>query len=111
MRLNELSDEQRAKIMTRAEQDIQDLFPLAQGIIDDIRKNGDEAVVKYSRKFDTENASVELLKATPADFVVARARLEPRLIQAIELAYENIRRFHEEQMPEEMWFTTVKPGI
>ncbi|MCB9459822.1 MAG: histidinol dehydrogenase [Anaerolineaceae bacterium] len=111
MRLNELSDEQRAKIMTRAEQDIQDLFPLAQGIIDDIRENGDEAVVKYSRKFDTENASVELLKATPADFAAARARLEPRLIQAIELAYENIRRFHEEQMPEEMWFTTVKPGI
>ena len=86
--------------MTRAEQDIQDLFPLAQGIIDDIRENGDEAVVKYSRKYDTENASVELLKAKPEDFAAARARLEPRLIQAIEAAYDNIRRFHEEQMPE-----------
>ncbi|QPC81221.1 histidinol dehydrogenase [Phototrophicus methaneseepsis] len=109
--LDKLTAEQRAKIMTRAEQDIRDLLPLAQEVIDDIRANGNEAVVKYARKFDAENFTADMLRATPEDFAAARANLDPKLIAAIEMAYDNIRTFHEEQMPEKMWFTEVKPGI
>ena len=100
-----------SKIMRRAEKDIRDLLPLAQEVIDDVRLNGDAAVVKYARKFDTENFDAEMLKATPQDFESARQILEPDVIKAIEAAHENIKIFHEEQMPETMWFTEVKPGI
>ena len=111
LELNQLSDDILAKIMRRAEQDISNLLPLAQEVIDNVRQNGDAAVVEYAHKFDAENFSAEMLKASPEDFKAARAALNPEIITAIEDAHANIEYFHEKQMPEQMWFTEVKPGI
>ena len=111
MELKSLAPEERARLLRRAEKDIRDLFPLAQEVIDRVRVEGDDAVVDYARRFDARNFEVGMLKATPADFARARAALAPEVIAAIEAAHENVRRFHEEQMPEPMWFTEVQPGI
>lgn len=108
---NELPQEKRAKIMRRAEKDIRDLFPLAQEVIDRVRSEGDAGVVHYAQKFDAKNFTANLLKATPEDFAGARASLETAIVEAIEAAHKNIQRFHEEQMPESMWFTELQPGV
>jgi histidinol dehydrogenase len=110
-KLNELTDMQRAKIMRRAEQDISDLLPTAQEVVERVRTEGDEAVVAYTRKFDAENYTAEMIRATPEDFAAAHKQVSAAVIDAIKLAHDNIRRFHEEQMPEPMWFMEVKPGI
>ncbi len=99
------------RIMRRAEVDIHEILPLAQAVINQVRSEGDAAVVKYAQEFDTEIFEFSMLKATPADFKAARTALDAEVIAAIELSYENIRKFHEEQMPEPMWFTEVQPGI
>lgn len=110
-KLNELTAEQRATIMRRAEQDISDLLPTAQEVITRVRTEGDAAVVEYTRRFDAENFEASLLRAQPEDFAAAREQVSPDVTAAIESAHANIRRFHEEQMPEPMWFTEVQPGI
>lgn len=109
--LSKLTDEERARIMRRAELDITSLLPRAQEVIEAVRTGGDAAVVKYARQFDAPNFEAHMLRATPADFAAARESLDPAIIEAIEAAHDNIRIFHEEQMPERMWFTEVKPGI
>jgi histidinol dehydrogenase len=109
--LSELSADQRIRLMRRAEQDIRELFPLAQQVIDAVRERGDAAVVEYARRFDAPAFESGMLRATPADFAAARAQLAPEVIRAVEQAHANISRFHEEQMPEQMWFTQVGPGI
>ncbi|MCB9451806.1 MAG: histidinol dehydrogenase [Anaerolineaceae bacterium] len=109
--LNQLGAEQRDKIMRRAETDIRDLLPLAQEVIDRVCTEGDVAVVDYARRFDAAQFEVGMLRATPEDFAAARAALSQDVIEAIEAAHENIRRFHAEQMPEPMWFTEVQPGV
>jgi len=111
LELRLMSSETRANIMRRAEQDIRELLPLAQEVIDAVHHEGDEAVVRYARKFDAKEFTANMLKATPEDFAAARAALSPEIIAAIELAHTNILRFHKEQMPEQMWFTEVQPGI
>lgn len=110
-KLSELTDTDRARIMRRAEKDISDLLPLAQEVIQNVRERGDEAVVEYARKFDAKNFTADKLRATPEDFANARKAVSPEVVEAIKLAHENIRRFHEEQLPERMWFTEVRPGI
>lgn len=110
-KLSQLTAEQRAKILRRAEQDISDLLPLAQDVINRVRHEGDAAVVHYARQFDAKTFDAKNLRATAEDFAQARASLDSRVIMAIEAAHDNIRRFHEHQMPEPMWFTEVKPGI
>lgn len=109
--LAQLQPDQLARIMRRAEKDIRDLLPLAQEVIDRVRQEGDAAVVDYARRFDAKNFTAAMLKASKEDFAAARSSLDQDVIQAIEAAHENIRFFHEQQMPESMWFTEVKPGI
>jgi histidinol dehydrogenase len=111
LRLKELTAEQRTKLLRRAEKDIRDLFPLAQEVIDAVRAGGDAGVVTYARKFDAPDFEASMLKASAEDFRAARESLEPEVIAAIEAAHANIHRFHEEQLPEPMWFTEVQPGI
>lgn len=108
---SEISSEALKKILRRAEKDIRDLFPLAQEVIDHVRAEGDAAVVQYARRFDSEGFTASMLKATPQDFEAARKALAPEVIAAIELAHKNILHFHQEQMPEQMWFKEVSPGI
>lgn len=111
LKLSELPDERLATLMRRAEQDISDLLPLAQGMIDRVRAEGDAAVVEFTRKLDAPNYDHTMLRATKADFAAARQELSADVIAAIEQAHDNIRRFHEEQMPEPMWFTELQPGV
>ena len=109
--IDQLTGAERARIMRRAETDIRNLLPLAQSIIDDVQQRGDAAVVDYARQFDAEGFATSLLRASKEDFAEARKSLAPNIITAIEQAHENIQIFHQEQMPESMWFTEVKPGI
>ncbi|MCC7451667.1 MAG: histidinol dehydrogenase, partial [Anaerolineae bacterium] len=109
--LSQLSAADRAVVMRRAEQDITSLLPTAQDVIERVRKDGDAALVEYTRKFDAPNYTVDHIKARPEDFAAARKAVGPEVIAAIQHAHDNIRRFHEEQMPEPMWFMEVEPGI
>lgn len=106
-----LSPEALQRIMRRAEQDIRNLLPLAQDVIEQVRTRGDDAVVEYARKFDSADFTAPMLKASIQDFAEARASLDSEVIAAIEEAHHNILRFHKAQMPEPMWFTEVRPGI
>jgi histidinol dehydrogenase len=80
-------------------------------VIDRVRAEGDAGVVHYARKFDAPNFSADMLKATSEDFANARAQISAEVIFAIQQAHANIKKFHEEQMPEAMWFTEIQPGI
>ncbi len=109
--LSNLEPNALARIMRRAETDIRSLFPLAQKVIDHVRESGDLAVVQYAKEFDTEVFEQHMLRVTPDDFKAARANVQADVVAAIEQAHANIRHFHEEQLPEPMWFTEVQPGI
>jgi histidinol dehydrogenase len=106
-----LSAADLAVVMRRAEQDIASLLPMAQNVIERVRKDGDAALVEFTRQFDAKNYTAENIRATPEDFARARDEVGPEVVAAIEHAHDNIRRFHEEQMPEPMWFMEVEPGV
>ncbi len=109
--LAKLTPAELATVMRRAEQDIASLLPTAEKVIDRVRREGDAALVDYTRQFDAPNYSADMLRATPSDFDRARGEVGSEVVAAIEAAHDNIRRFHEEQMPEPMWFMEIKPGI
>src|SRR5260370_39683681 len=97
-------------LMRRAEQDIASLLPTAQAMIDRVRRDGDTALVDYTRQFDAPGYTQNNLRATPADFARARSEIGAEVVQAVQDAHDNIRRFHEEQMTEPMWFMESRPG-
>ena len=69
-----------------------DLEPLVAEIFEAVKLSGDKAVMHYTKKFDgVENAQ---LKLSQADIEAASARVPQTLKLSIQLAKENIERFH-----------------
>ncbi|MFT3905044.1 MAG: histidinol dehydrogenase [Steroidobacteraceae bacterium] len=71
----------------------------AQSIIDAVRTGGDAALRELALRFD--GAAPEALQVTAAEFAAARAELDAAQIQAIQIAIDNVRRFHAPQLPQE----------
>ncbi|MBX3081912.1 MAG: histidinol dehydrogenase [Anaerolineae bacterium] len=109
--LKSLSAADRATVLRRAEQDISTLLPTAQTVIERVRTEGDAALVDYTRQFDAKEFTAANLRATKEDTAAAYDEVGEDVVAAIRAAHENIKRFHEEQMPEPMWFMEIKPGI
>ncbi|MFY8155033.1 MAG: histidinol dehydrogenase, partial [Hyphomicrobiales bacterium] len=51
-----------------------------------------------------------MIAVTPREFDEAFDKVERPVIEAIEFAVENIRSFHVNQKPEEMWMKEIRPG-
>jgi histidinol dehydrogenase len=100
------------KLMRRSETDIEELQASIRPIIDDVKTRGDAALVEYNNKFDpTVNMNAGQLKATPEEFAAARKTLDPEIQEVIKRSAKNIKKFHEAQMPEDIWFTQIDKGI
>ncbi len=65
-------------------------------IIDDVRKNGDEALFRYCRRFD--GAGLDRLEVTEEEKKEAMALVDPELVKVMERSAANIRKFHEKQV-------------
>ncbi len=110
-KLSEMTAEEKNRIMKRAETDITEQMKLAKEVSDEVKALGDEAVLKYTEKFDRVKLTQDRIKVTPEEIETAYSRLDIKTRDAIEYAYKNIYNFHEKQLPEEMWFTNVDRGL
>lgn len=70
-------------------------------IIEDVRQNGDAALIKYAREFD--RAELKRLQVPDGDLAAAARSVESRLLEAIRGAKENIERFHRRQVATDWW--------
>lgn len=111
--LSRLSAEERAVLMVRAEEDLSVYRERVIPILEAVRREGDAALVRFAQQFDKAPASFTAasLKVTKADIDAAYKKVSSEVISAIEFAADNIRRYHQAQMPEEMWMKEFHPGV
>lgn len=86
------------KLVKRASGDNGKIAKTVSGIISDVRKNGDAALKKYTKKFDGVELSGFQMSAAEID--AGAAELPAELYTVMERAAENIRAFHEKQKQE-----------
>ncbi|NBX06985.1 MAG: hypothetical protein EBR12_02700, partial [Proteobacteria bacterium] len=72
---------------------------------------GDAALIDYARQFDKADLKGKSLLASKGEIDAAFDKLDPELINALEYAADNIRRFHEKQKPPAEWRMEIRPGI
>lgn len=77
-------------------------------IIADVRIGGDEAVIEYERRFT--GANIEALEVGKAELVAARQMISIELVEAIDLAKNNIVKFHEAMLMSPIRVETM-PGV
>ncbi|MFP4605338.1 MAG: histidinol dehydrogenase [Bacteroidales bacterium] len=77
-------------------------------ILKDVKKNGDKALKKYTKALDgAEVTEIQLNREELAD---AENKIDKQLKKAINEASENIKKFHNAQMPKDVEIETT-PGI
>lgn len=103
---------ERAELLTRVEDDLDGYIEAVKPIIEAVRNEGDEAIARFGRKFDgAESLTHETIAATADDFDKAFDQVDRKMIETLEYAADNIRRFHEAQRPPEMWMKEIRPGV
>ena len=84
-----------SEIFARAVAEV-DVSAVVRGIIDDVKQNGDKAVLEYSRKFDCPDLSS--LTVSKEEIDEAFNEVEEEFVKVLEKAAKNIRHFHEKQV-------------
>ncbi|GHB18303.1 histidinol dehydrogenase [Salinicola rhizosphaerae] len=98
-------------LLARTEADLSDFLDKVDPIIAAVRDEGDAALIRFGRAFDKVEPETFSIAAEPEEFEAAFDAVEPEVIDAIRYAAGNIRRFHEAQKPEEMWWKEMQPGV
>ncbi len=97
-----------AELLKRPENDLSSLFDSVQTILNEIKKDGDAAVVKYSEKFDGYAAKEIIVSKSEID--EACLKVSSNLKEAIYKAKLNVEKFHEAQIIQERVVETM-PGV
>jgi histidinol dehydrogenase len=107
-RLEELKDEDLERLLSR-QVGIQDVLPKVSEIIMEVASDGDNALFKYTEKFD--GAKLPNLKVSEEEIAAAYEAVDEDLIASLGQAAENILNFHDEQRERDFWLTEVSPGV
>ncbi|MDD9910735.1 MAG: histidinol dehydrogenase [Ahrensia sp.] len=105
-----LSSDQRENLLRRAEDDLGPFIEKVGPIIEAVRKRGDEALVEFAKRFDGASFDESTIAASDQDFDEAYSTLDEAFIDVLRYSAENIRRFHEKQVPESEWSIEIRPG-
>ena len=85
-----------------------DVVSVVEDVLNDIKANGDEAVLKYTEKFDGVTLTGQSMKITKEEIDEAMKEIDPELMSIIQMAAKNIRTFHEKQKEEGFMMETGK---
>jgi len=96
------------KLAQRPVFDREDLTNRVKDMLEDVRMNGDDAVLNYTRMYDFAHAGT--LKVQEAALKASAEIVSEALKAAIETAIENIRSFHAAQCEPEKVIQTM-PGV
>lgn len=108
MKILKLDDQNRAKLLKRSQLDASAVMDTVNKIIESVRTNGDNSLGHFTEKFD--GVCLEDFSVDKRDIENSYKNIEPELMNALEKAASNIRKFHEAQIPKE-WSMEVEEGI
>ena len=92
------SREEWASLALRPALDVTTLFDTVRTVLDEVRKGGDAAVIRYEEKFDKiDPATFKRLQVSEQELAEAKELVPEELKQAIRQAKNNIEIFHASQ--------------
>ncbi|SMC84616.1 histidinol dehydrogenase [Desulfocicer vacuolatum DSM 3385] len=81
-----------------------------EAYINDVKKRGDDALLEYTRKFDSSAITLENLKVSEEEFNQAMETLDDSFLKALDRAVAQLTQFHRQQK-EKSWIDTPRQGV
>lgn len=92
-------------LLAMKREEAEDVDQIVAGIIADVRARGDAAVLELTARFDRLDLTADRLAFSPRDIAEEIAKVPAAEREALELAAERIRSYHERQRPEDASWT------
>ena len=114
MRITKLTNETKNNILEnmlkRSPNNYGQYQEIVDGVLADVKENGDEAVFKYTKKFDGFDLTKETIVVSEEEIKEAYEIVkESGLLDILREALKNIREYHEKQR-QYSWFDTKSDG-
>ena len=93
--LSDMTSDERAALISRAGVDLSRPLEVARGVIDAVRRGGDEALLACAREYDSFSGSS--LRVSRADARAASARVPKELLRAMGVCKSRIEAYHSRQ--------------
>src|SRR5436189_920390 len=87
-----------AEILKRPALDHSSLELRLLSILSEVKNSGDEALIELTRKFDQVN--LNSIQVSKEEIEEAKNHLDPKLKEAIQIAAQNVEKFHFAQKEE-----------
>ena len=94
-----------SELLKRPTQTVEDIETIVNQVFEDVSKNGDKAVEKYTSKFD--GVTLQNTIISQIEISDAVANIPEELKQAIQLAKSNIEKFHSAQKTDKVFVETM----
>ena len=95
-RIREINKQLFGRDMTAAE--------IVDMIVNDVRKDGDKAVIKYTKLIDRTEFTPDEILVTEAEYEAAYKEADMAVVESLKKAAANVRQYHQEQKPNS-WMT------
>lgn len=82
---------------------------IVERIVGDVRREGDAAVIRYTKLIDRTELTPETLLVTEEEYEAAYREADAEVVASLKRAAENVRRYHQEQKPNS-WLTYREHG-
>lgn len=91
-------------ILKRPTQTVDDIEATVNQVFDDVKRNGDTAIAKYTSMFD--GVELESMIVSESEIEFASSHVSEELKKAIQLAKSNIEAFHKAQKTDKVFLQT-----
>ena len=96
IKLYDLNTMSLEEVLDRTEEETVDVSDIVAQIIQTVRKDGDQALLEYAKKFD--KAELSNLVVTQEEIDEALAEIDDYFIETLKQARDNIQLYHEKQL-------------
>ncbi|PIQ90445.1 MAG: histidinol dehydrogenase [Candidatus Omnitrophica bacterium CG11_big_fil_rev_8_21_14_0_20_41_12] len=98
MKIIKFSSKKLDKIYNRGSVRQRRVEETVRKIIDDVRLLGDDALIRYMRKFDKVKISQRQIKVSQIEISGAYANISPDFVSSLKVIMENVSRFYRKQL-------------
>jgi len=98
------------KFLNRGKSDLSSIISTVKQIVDNVKENGDSALVDYTEKFDKVSLNPSTLQVSENEIKQAYKKLDQNQIDALQTAADNIAAFHKKQIREK-WTIKKTEGV
>jgi len=110
VKAQEFKEETLNQVLNRGKSDISSIESSVKTIINDVREQGDRALLQYTEKFDKVRLPASKLKVDERAIKEAYKKLKKNQISALRKAADNIASFHKKQLRAK-WTMEIAEGV